>query len=40
MWTSGFFIDMNMRILIEGHRNFEIYLKENYAIALDSFYLD
>ena len=40
MWTSGFFIDMKMRILIEGDRNFETYLKENYAIALDSFYLD
>ena len=29
------FIDMNMYILREG-RNFKTFLKENYAIALDS----
>ena len=30
-----FIIDMNTYILTEG-RNFKIFLKENYAIALDS----
>ena len=33
MWTSGFYI--NTYILSED-RNFRTFLKENYAIALDS----
>ena len=32
------FIDMNFYILTEG-RNFKAFLKENYAVALDSFYM-
>ena len=33
------FPDMNMYILIEEDRVFKIFLKENYAIALDSCFL-
>ena len=32
------FIDMNIYILIEG-RNFKTFLKENYAVALGSYYI-
>ena len=35
MQTSGFFIDMNTYILTKS-RNFKTFLKENYAVALDS----
>ena len=34
-----FFIGINSNILTEGGRNFKIFLKENYAIALDSYHL-
>ena len=35
----GLFNDMNTYILIEAGRSFKTFLKENYAIALDSFFL-
>ena len=34
-----FFIGINSNILTEGGRNFKIFLKENSAIALDSYHL-
>ena len=33
------FTDMNTYILTEGGRSFKTFLKENYAVALDSCYL-
>ena len=36
--TSGLYINMNTYILAKGW-NFKTFLKENYAIALDSCYL-